>query len=102
MIQSVRELPITLTNNEAFITFTDDDVRTRSSTCQCGWLQHQEGSPLYQILDGGYYEVSFNTNVSSAEAGIVALGLYEDGILVPRNNRCRNNRSRWGRCQRWI
>ena len=86
MIQSVRELPITLTNNEAFITFLDDDIRTKSSTCQCGWLQHQEGSPLYQILDGGFYEISFNTNISSAEVGVVALGLYQDGILVPRNN----------------
>lgn len=79
----MREQPITLTSNQAFITFTDDDIRTRSSTCQCGWLEHQEGSPLYQILDGGYYEISFNTNISSAEAGVVALGLYQDGILVP-------------------
>lgn len=31
----------------------------------------------------GYYEVNFNTNISSAMAGIVAIGLYEDGILVP-------------------
>ena len=82
VIQSVRELPITLTNNTAPITFTDDDVRSRSAGC-CGWLCHQEGSPLYQLLDGGYYRVSFNTNVSSATAGIVALALYENGIIVP-------------------
>lgn len=48
-----------------------------------GWLQHQQGSPLYQILDSGYYEISFNTNISSATVGIVALGLYQDGVLVP-------------------
>jgi len=84
MIQSVQELPLTLINNSAAITFANDDVRSRSANCQCGgWLQHQEGSPLYQILDGGYYEVSLNSNISSATAGSVALGLYQDGILVP-------------------
>lgn len=83
MIESVQELPITLTNNSAAISFTVDDIRTRSANCCNGWLQHQQGSPLYQILEGGYYRVSFNTNVSSTTAGIVALGLYQDGILVP-------------------
>lgn len=82
VIQSVQERPVTLTNNTAPITFTNDDIRSRSAGC-CGWLCHQEGSPLYQLLDGGYYRVSFNTNVSSATAGIVALGLYENGIIVP-------------------
>lgn len=82
VIQSVQERPVTLTNNTTPITFTNDDVRSRSAGC-CGWLCHQEGSPLYQLLDGGYYRVSFNTNVSSATAGIVALALYENGIIVP-------------------
>lgn len=82
VIQSVQERPVALTNNTAPITFTNDDVRSRSAGC-CGWLCHQEGSPLYQLLDGGYYRVSFNTNVSSATAGIVALALYENGIIVP-------------------
>lgn len=83
MIESIQELPITLTNNSAAITFGDDDIRTRSANCCNGWLSHQEGSPLYQILDGGYYEVVFNTNASSTTPGVVALGLYQDGILVP-------------------
>ena len=52
MIQSVQELPITLTNNSAAITFSKDDIRTRSATCCGGWLSHTEGSPLYQILNG--------------------------------------------------
>lgn len=83
VIQSVQEMPISLTNNTAKITFSDDDIRSRSANCQCGWLQHQQGSPLYQILDGGYYEVNFNANVSSATAGVVALALYQDGVIVP-------------------
>ena len=83
MIESVQELPVILTNNTSSVTFTADDVRTRSANCCNGWLSHTQGSPLYQLLDGGYYEITLNTNVSSATPGIVALGLYEDGILVP-------------------
>ena len=94
MIESVQELPITLTNNAAVITFSDDDIRTRSANCSCdGWLQHQQGSPLYQILDGGYYEVSFNTNASSAATGVVALGLYQDRNISTWHNCCINYNS---------
>lgn len=84
MIQSVLE-PITiLTSNTSAVTFTDDDIRTRRANCYCnGWLQHNEGSPIYKILEGGIYEVSFNANVTSATAGTVALGLFQDGILIP-------------------
>ena len=82
MIQSVLE-PITiLTSNTSAITFADDDIRTRKANC-CNWLQHQEGSPIYKSLDGGIYKVSFNANVTSATAGTVALGLFQDGILIP-------------------
>lgn len=82
MIQSVLE-PITiLTSNTSAITFADDDVRTRKANC-CNWLQHNEGSPIYKILEGGLYEVSFNANISSATVGTVALGLFQDGILIP-------------------
>ena len=82
MIQSVLE-PITiLTSNTSAITFTDDDVRTRKANC-CNWLQHNEGSPIYKILEGGLYEVSFNANISSATVGTVAFGLFQDGILIP-------------------
>ena len=81
MIQSVLE-PITiLTSNTSSITFSDDDIRTRRANC-CGWLQHNEGSPTYKILEGGLYEVSFNANVTSATAGTVALALFQDGQIV--------------------
>ena len=82
MIQSVLEPITVLTSNTSTITFTDDDVRSRRANC-CGWLQHDEGSPIYKILEGGIYEVSFNANVTSATAGTVALGLFQDGILIP-------------------
>lgn len=82
MIQSVLEPITVLTSNSSPIPFTEDDVRTRRANC-CGWLQHNEGSPIYKILEGGLYEVSFNVNISSATVGTVALGLFQDGILIP-------------------
>lgn len=82
MIQSFVEAPLALTSNTSPIVFTDDDVRTRGATCQC-WLQHGEGSPVYKILEGGLYEATFNANVTSATAGPVAFGLYQDGVLLP-------------------
>lgn len=82
MIQSFIEMITALISNLSAISFTTDDVRTRSANC-CGWLQHTEGSPIYKILEGGLYEVSFNANVTSATAGTVAIGLYQDGILIP-------------------
>lgn len=83
MIQSVQELPITLANNTASISFSVDDIRTRSANCCNGWLSHRQGSPLYQLIQGGYYDITFKTLVSSSTPGVVALGLYQDGILVP-------------------
>lgn len=82
MIQSILEIITALVSNAASIIFTSDDLKTRSANC-CGWLQHNEGSPIYKILEGGLYKVSFNANITSATAGTVALGLYQDGILVP-------------------
>lgn len=84
MIQSVNENIEVLTSNSSTVSFTNDDIRTRRANCYCnGWLQHSEGSPIYKILEGGIYEVSFNANVTSATAGTVALGLFQDGILIP-------------------
>ena len=82
MIQSVNEMIQILTSNSSTLSFLNDDVRSRNANC-CGFLQHDEGSPLYKLLDGGVYKVSFNANVTSATAGTVALGLFQDGILIP-------------------
>lgn len=61
MIQSVNENIEVLTSNSSTVSFTNDDIKTRRANCYCnGWLQHNEGSPIYKILEGGIYEVSFN------------------------------------------
>lgn len=82
MIESVINTPIALTANNSVVTFPIDDLKTRSANC-CGWLQHTQGSPLYKILEGGIYEVDLSSTLTSATAGITALGLYQDGILMP-------------------
>lgn len=82
MIESIVEMITVFVSNLASLIFTSDTIRTRSANC-CGWLQHSEGSPTYKILEGGLYEISFNANVTSATAGTVALGLFQDGVLVP-------------------
>ena len=82
MIQSFIEQPLALTSNTSSVSFTTDCIRSRGATC-AGWLQHMEGSPIYKILEGGLYEVTFNANVTSATAGPVALALFMDGVIVP-------------------
>lgn len=82
MIESVINTPVALSSNSSVVTFTTDDLRTRSANC-CGRLQHSEGSPLYKVLKGGIYEINLNAVLTSATAGIVALGIYQDGILIP-------------------
>lgn len=81
MIQSYIEAPLTLTSNTSALSFTNDCIRSRNANCS-GWLQHSEGSPIYKILEGGLYEITFNANVTSAIAGVVALGLLIDGVLA--------------------
>lgn len=82
MIQSILTDYTILPSNSSAIAFPTDDVKTRKATCY-GWLQHSEGSPNYKILNGGLYEVSFNASISAATAGPVAVGLFQDGVLVP-------------------
>ena len=81
MIQSVNESIEVLVSNSSPISFLNDDIRTRKANC-CNWLQHNEGSPIYKILEGGLYKVSFNANVTSATAGTIALALFQDGQIV--------------------
>ncbi len=87
MIQSVQELPLVLATNTSDITFTNDELRTRSATCQ-GWLNHTEGTSQYTILGNGnccqpaVYEITFNANVTGATAGPIEIGLKENGSPV--------------------
>ena len=81
MINSVQETALTLASNVANINFSSDVVRTRSANC-CGFLNHSVGSSQYQITEPGVYEIQFNTNVTSATAGITALGIKANGEVL--------------------
>ena len=87
MIQSVQDMPLILPTNTSDITFSNDELRTRSATCQ-GWLNHTEGTSQYTILGNGncnqpsVYEITFNANVTSAEAGAIEIALKENGTRV--------------------
>lgn len=87
MIQTIINEPTALTSNTSPIVFNDTDIRTRCAfCCNGGWLDYQNGNPIFKIFGNGYtgyYNVNFSATISSATAGVVAIGLYEDGILIP-------------------
>lgn len=82
MINSVQETALTLASNTSNIPFSSDVVRTRSANCCGGWLNHSAGSTQYQITEPGIYEIMFNTNVTSATAGVTGLGIKANGELL--------------------
>ena len=74
MIQALQITPEILTSNIDNINFDKIDLKTNSASC-CGWLQYMEGGSDFTIIGGGLFEISFNANVTSDTAGIVALAL---------------------------
>ena len=87
VIEGVQEQPITLDSNTASISFANTDVRCRSAQNCRVWLNHNDGSGLYSIIAGGYYDVSFGTLITSATPGIVAVGLFADGVYIEGTRR---------------
>ena len=82
VIQAVQEQETLLTSNIASLPFSVVDLRTRSAINCNGWMNHNEGSALFSIIEGGVYEVTFNANVTSAEEGVVGLALFADGTEI--------------------
>lgn len=74
MIQALQITPEILTSNTDNINFDTVDLRSRTANC-CGWLQYMNGGSDFTIIGGGTFKVSFNANVTSATAGVVALAL---------------------------
>ena len=83
VIQAIQEQELALTSNTASLPFNVVDLRTASAINCRSWLNHNEGSALFSILEGGVYEITFDTNVTSNTAGQVALALFADGVQVP-------------------
>ena len=74
MIQAIQVTPEVLTSNIDNINFDIVDLRSRSANC-CGWLQYMNGGSDFIIIGGGTFKISFNANVTSTTAGVVALAL---------------------------
>ncbi len=87
MLETIINEPTPLVSNSSAIVFDNTDIRTRCAFCSNGgWLDYQNGNPIFKIFGNGYngyYNVNFSASVSSATAGVVAIGLYEDGVLIP-------------------
>ena len=87
MIQTIINEPVALTSNSSPITFNTTNIRTRCAFCSNGgWLDYQDGNPIFKVFGNGYngyYNVNFSASISTATPGVVAIGLYEDGILLP-------------------
>lgn len=83
VIQAIQERELALTSTTASLPFNNVDLRTNSAINCRGWMNHNDGSALFSILEGGVYRVNFNTNITSATAGNVALALFADGVQVP-------------------
>lgn len=87
MIETIINTPKVLLSNDSAITYDGISAMTRCTPCcNGGWLGYQNGSPLFKILGNnytGYYDITWTGTVSSATAGVVALGIYEDGVLIP-------------------
>ena len=85
MIETIINEPVALTSNTSPVVFDETDIRTRCASC-CGWLDYQNGNPNFKIFGNGYtgyYDVEFSASISSATSGVVAIGLYSDGVLIP-------------------
>ena len=76
VIQAVQEQELLLSSNTASLPFSAVDIRTRSANNCVSWMNHNEGSAIFSLLEGGYYEVDFNTNITSNTAGTVALRTF--------------------------
>lgn len=87
MIETIINEPLALPSNASPVTFDETDIRTRCATCNCnGWLDYSNGNPNFKIFGNGYtgyYDVEFSASVSSADVGVVAIALFQDGVLIP-------------------
>lgn len=65
----------------ASVVFDTDRVRTRACACG-GWLQHDIGSGVFEIVRPGIYKVDFNANVTAAAAGDTTLAIQNNGVTI--------------------
>lgn len=86
MINSVSVTPQTILT-QGTIPFTADRVRSnRSNACSGGWLSHDVGDSNFTLTNCSrccdVFEIQFNTNLTSATDGALALVIQADGVAI--------------------
>lgn len=68
------------------VVFTNTRVKSRRCACASGWLNHDDGSGLFEVTNRGNLpmavEVDFNANVSAAAAGATVLTIELNGEAI--------------------
>lgn len=69
------------------ILFSTDRVRSRrGDACNSGWLVHDAGSGQFTLVNNGcgcdVFEIQFNTNLTSATVGPLALVIQANGEAI--------------------
>lgn len=72
---------------QATILFPTDRVRSRrGDACNGGWLVHDVGSGQFTLVNNGcgcdVFEIQFNTNLTSATVGPLALVIQANGEAI--------------------
>lgn len=81
MINSVAVATQVVATNQNVL-FTTDRVRTKSCNSCCGWLSHDTGSGLFTLTKQGVYEIQYNADITSADAGQASLVLEQNGEAI--------------------
>lgn len=63
----------------ANVLFNGSNVRTRSCTSCCGWLNHNINSGLFEITKPGIYQITFSGNVAPTVEGPITLNITNSG-----------------------
>ncbi len=63
----------------ANVLFNGSNVRTRSCSSCCGWLNHNINSGLFEITKPGIYEITAKADVSPTVAGAITLNITNSG-----------------------
>lgn len=81
MINSVAVATQAVAANQNVI-FPTDRVRTKSCNSCCGWLSHDTGSGLFTLTKPGIYEIEYNADITSTDAGQASLVLEQNGEAI--------------------
>lgn len=63
----------------ANVLFNGSNVRTKSCSSCCGWLNHNINSGLFEITKPGIYEITFSANIAPTVAGPITLNITNSG-----------------------